>query len=156
MDARAKTRLSPRLIRFAAVGASGVFVNLGALALLSDGLDLPDTPSAAAAIELSILWNFALNNAWTFQDRNAAARAGLLGRALSYNLLALVGLAIQLGCFVGMNSLLVHLLQLAEPGPWKYLSSLCGIALAMGWNFLSNFYLTWSQRPTERPWPPSA
>jgi dolichol-phosphate mannosyltransferase len=177
---------SPRFLRFALVGFSGVFVNLGALFVLADvlhlderlpvslGLERPvlgvaaDTAeswwralgsyhalSSALAIEISIVWNFLLNNAWTFRDRNAGARAGFARRMLSYNAVSLVGLALQLVVFVGVSRALVQALTLAEPGLWKYPAQLAGIALAMGWNFFSNFHFTWAQsaprRPSSRP-----
>lgn len=137
----------PRLARFAIVGLSGVVVNLGALALLAEALGVPDTPSSAIAIELSILWNFLWNNAWTFRDKNARARAGFFRRMGYYNLVSLVGLGIQLATFVGLNRLVMFALSIPEPGLLKYLSQLVGIALAMAWNFLSNFHLTWAAGP---------
>ena len=152
----------PRLARFAVVGLSGVFVNLGALAILAELLHVEDTVSSATAIEISILWNFLLNNAWTFRDKNANARAGFLRRLVYYNGVSLVGLAIQLTAFVGLNRLVVHGLSLPEPGFFKYLSQLVGIGLAMTWNFLSNFHLTWASGPRPptrrtggRPRPPA-
>ena len=66
-----------RLARFLAVGASGVVVNEGILILLKK-LGFPLALSSLFAIELSILGNFALNNAWTWHDR----RSGTLGHRL--------------------------------------------------------------------------
>lgn len=138
-----------RLGRFAVVGLSGVIVNLSALAVLAEAFDVEDTLSSATAIELSILWNFLLNNAWTFRDKNADARAGFLRRLLYYNAISLVGLAIQLAAFVGLNRVFVRALSIPEPGLLKYPSQLVGIGLAMTWNFLSNLHLTWA--PDSRP-----
>lgn len=158
---------SPTLLRFAAVGLSGVFVNLGSLFLLADvlqldrlvaraGVDLAvlgvaDIPSSALAIEISILWNFLLNNAWTFKHKNANARAGFFRRMVSYNVVSLVGLAIQVACFALLSALAMRLLALPEPGLWKYPAQLVGIGVAMGWNFLSNFYFTWAQEKAPEP-----
>lgn len=136
---------SPRLWRFAAVGFSGVFVNMGVLALLAEVFKVPDVWASAAAIELSIIWNFLLNNAWTFRDKNEQAKAGFLQRMVTYNVVSLVGMAIQLGCFVGLNQVFMQLMNLSEPGLWKYPSQLVGIGVAMAWNLLSNFYFTWAQ-----------
>lgn len=138
--------LPRRFVRFAAVGASGVGVNLGALLLLSEVFGLGDNLSSALAIELSILSNFLLNNAWTFKDQNAGAASSFVKRALLYNGVSLVGLGIQLGCFISLNALVVRFLDLSQPGAFKYLAQLAGIALAMGWNYLSNFHFTWRQR----------
>lgn len=161
-----KRLISPRLLRFALVGFSGVFVNLGCLALFADILQLDrllpaaevfDTPfvlSSALAIEVSVVWNFLLNNAWTFKDRNEGARSGFLARLFKYHLVSLVGMALQLGCFVVVNAML--LTQVDELGPFKYLSQLMGIAFAMAWNFLSNFYFTWRQSEPSSSESPSA
>lgn len=163
--------LSPRLLRFALVGFSGVFVNLACLALLAEGMAFDDwvhsafpdsdglfggmfawlfaTPhvfSSALAIEVSVIWNFLLNNAWTFKDRNDDAASGFGARLFKYHLVSLVGMALQLACFVVLNKILISALDLQELGLWKYFSQLVGIAFAMGWNFLSNFFYTWRQR----------
>jgi putative flippase GtrA len=143
--------LSPRLARFAAVGVSGVFVNLGALFLLADVLRVPDSLSSACAIEISIISNFLLNNAWTFQDKNQRARAGFFARMYRYNLVSLIGGAIQWLTFVVLTSLASHLLGAAAPGVWKYIAQLTGIAVATVWNFLSNFFWVWAQREPGDP-----
>ena len=55
-------------IKFALTGLTGVVVNLGCFQLLlSGGADA--YLSSAVAIEISIIWNFFLNNYWTFRDR---------------------------------------------------------------------------------------
>jgi dolichol-phosphate mannosyltransferase len=134
------------LARFLAVGFSGVFVNLGLLAVFVEALHLRDTVASALAIELSILWNFALNNAFTFRERNRDASAGYVARMIRYNLIGLVGLGIQLGAFVLLNGAVVRLLDRAEPGPWRYPSQCAGIVLATGWNYATNVLWTWRQK----------
>src|SRR5512140_561370 len=96
--------MGSRLLRFVAVGATGVAVNLAGLWLLAGVLALREVLASALAIEASIVWNFFLNNAFTYGDRNAAAQAGPARRLLRYNLVSLVGLAIQLGAFVLLRS----------------------------------------------------
>lgn len=60
--------LESSLIRFMAVGVTGVLVNLGALDLQVRLLGLYSSPYLAVplAFELSVLWNFLLNNRFTF------------------------------------------------------------------------------------------
>lgn len=134
-----------RLLRFLAVGASGVGVNLGVLALLAGALRVREVLASAVAIEVSILWNFALNNAFTYRDRNAAAAAGLAQRALRFNAVSLVGLALQLGTFVLLRAVLLHALGRASLGGLRYPAQLAGIALATAWNFAGNLRFTWRQ-----------
>jgi dolichol-phosphate mannosyltransferase len=150
----ARTRISrlfaARFVRFAAVGLSGAFVNLGFLYVFAEMLQLGDTLSSASAIEISIVWNFVLNNAITFADRNTGAEAGVALRFLRYNLVGLVGLGLQLGIFISLNRLFLRTFGpsagFSGPGRWRYLSQCVGIGVAMGWNFVSNFFWTWSQR----------
>ncbi len=67
-------------MKFNAVGAIGVAVQLGALALLKSGLHLDYLPATAAAVELAVLHNFVWHERWTWRDRGAGGRAGRLVR----------------------------------------------------------------------------
>lgn len=134
-----------RLARFAAVGASGVLVNLGALWLLAAVLGWRDALASATAIEVSILWNFSLNNAFTYRDRNAQARAGFWARLGRYNLVSLVGLAIQLGAFLLVRAAVLRGLHRQALGDLRYLAQLVGILLATAWSFAGNLHFTWRQ-----------
>ena len=139
----------PRFIRFAAVGLSGVPVNLGMLWVFADELGWPVWIASPIAIEISILWNFLLNDGWTFRDKKAEARVGFFRRMYRCNLVSLVGLGIQYATALGMNQLFMSTFELDAPGLWKYPAQLTGIAVAMGWNFASNFYFTWAQKKPE-------
>ncbi|HEX7487537.1 MAG TPA: GtrA family protein [Anaeromyxobacteraceae bacterium] len=139
-----------RLLRFAAVGLSGVAVNLGLLWLLAEVLRLREVLASAAAIEVSILWNFALNSMFTYRDRNAGAAVTLAARALRYNLVSLVGLALQLGTFVLLRALLLRGLERESLGAWRYPAQCAGIALATAWNYTGNLRFTWRQAPAAR------
>lgn len=136
------------------MGFSGVFVNLGGLWLFADYFELNDEVSSTLAIEISILWNFFLNNAWTFRDRNAQAETSFWARMLRYNFVSLLGLAIQLGTFIVLKTALIQHLALEDLGIWKYFAQTVGIGLATIWNFLSNFYWTWAQTSSLNDEPP--
>ncbi len=137
--------LGSRLARFIAVGVTGVVVNLTGLWLLAGVLGVRDVIASALAIEVSIAWNFLLNNAFTYGDRNAGAQAGLRQRLLRYNLVSLVGLAIQLGAFVVLRMVALRLLHRDALGPLRYPIQFVGIVLATGWNFAGNLHFTWRQ-----------
>jgi dolichol-phosphate mannosyltransferase len=139
-----------RVLRFGLVGVSGVLVNLAVFALLSDVLHIDDMVSLAIAVEASILSNFFFNNEWTFGDKNAAARVGFSARLIRYNLVSLVGMAIQLGSFRMITMLMMNAMHLDKIGMWKYPAQLVGIAIAMAWNFLTNFFWTWAQQAEGR------
>lgn len=159
---------SPRFLKFCAVGASGVVVNLGCLALLAEVMGMHPNLASAIAIELSIVSNFAINEAWTFRDRRASS--SLLGRALRFHLVSAVGGVVQWSVFVLGNAGLFlalwpasqvnsyfgapasgnlerYLLRpIAAPpdvGAPKFLSQLAGIGVATFWNFFANLLWTW-------------
>jgi dolichol-phosphate mannosyltransferase len=136
-----------RFARFAAVGASGAVVNLGALWLLAGVLGLRDVLASALAIEASVVWNFLLNDAFTYRDRNALAQAGYARRMVRYNLVSLVGLAIQLATFVTVEVIVRHAFDRAALGPLRYAAQCAGIALAASWSFVGNLRFTWRQAP---------
>lgn len=159
-----------RFLKFGAVGASGVVVNLGALALFR-AFGMRSTVASALAIQVSILSNFFVNDFWTFRDRETGRRR--LERALRFQAVSLMGAVLQWGVFIAANlatlrvrggadaweawwataepgvlgTLLHPITHPPEIGAWIYPAQLVGIAVAMGWNFLANFRWTWRPRP---------
>ncbi len=61
---------NPRLLKFGAVGVTGIGVNMGCLYLLTEFARIPYFIGSLIAIELSILSNFWLNLLWTWRDRS--------------------------------------------------------------------------------------
>lgn len=160
-----------RFFKFACVGFSGIGVNLGALYLLADGLQLHANLSSALAIELSILSNFMFNEYWTFRDRRVD-NGGFWKRGLRFNLVSLVGAVIQWGVFVYGNIawavmlftpaeliayhgtavglwdrwILHPIISPPDVGVMLYASQLLGIAAATFWNYLVNVRWTWATK----------
>ena len=60
-----------RLLKFLIVGGLGTFVNEGVFILTAH--DMPIFFSLGLAIELSIIFNFLLNDIWTFKDRRVGS-----------------------------------------------------------------------------------
>ena len=156
-----------RFLRFCTVGASGVVVNLGVLALLTL-VGVHQILASAIAIEISILSNFAANEFWTFKDRGV--EVGRAGRLLQFQLVSLVGAVVQFCVFIltffcwaqlfgyadaslikldlrsWISTLHAFILKPPEIGIGMYFSQLLGIAAATGWNFAANLYWTWRER----------
>lgn len=84
--------LHTKLIKFGAVGTSGVLINLLALHLLLSA-SLGDTAAATISTQIAIVWNFLLTEAWVFGRGHAGAR---WRRAAAFWLLNTAILAIQL------------------------------------------------------------
>jgi len=118
-------------IRFAVVGASGTLVNLGAFSLLLQ-TGLNKFVSSPLAIEISIVWNFLLNNYWTFGDRKTRDRTHV--RGLKFNLVSLVSLGVSFTTFVTLSLLAPRLSPL--------ISQLAGIIPAVFVNYFLNSYWT--------------
>lgn len=118
-------------LRFALVGASGTAVNLGAFTVaLHAGLN--KYVSSAVAIEVSIIWNFLLNNYWTFKERRTRDRTRIKG--LKYNLVSLATLGVSFATFTAMSVLL--------PRVSLQLDQLIGIVPAVLVNYFLNSYWT--------------
>ncbi len=79
-------KLWKRGLRFYAVGAAGIVVQLAALALLRGVCRLPILPATALAIEAAILHNFFWHQRWTWADR----RGSLLRFHLASGLVSLL------------------------------------------------------------------
>ncbi len=147
------------------MGASGVFVNLFALAAFT-GMGLISSLASAVAIEVSVLSNFFMNEYWTF--REGQRDTGLGTRFIRFQMVSLLGAGIQWCVFIVGNTifyavlngsaalgdyfagangtvemLLRPIVNPPEVGYWLYVSQLAGIGVATGWNFLANFYWTW-------------
>jgi dolichol-phosphate mannosyltransferase len=127
-----------RFVRFAAVGLSGVIVDMGLLYLLSDPTTLGWglTRSKLIAAETAIINNFFWNDRWTFADRSAL-QSGLkarLRRFGSFQLICLAGVA--------LNTLLLNL-QFNLLGMNRYIANAVAIAAVTGWNFWLNSMLSW-------------
>lgn len=123
-----------RFFKFIFVGLTGVGVNLGLLWLLTEKTKLFDVASSAVAIEVSIIWNFILNNAFTFSDRNEPGFLAFVKRLLKFNFVSLAGAAINLGLFwVFKNPLHIYYL----------LAQALGIVVATLWNYVLNMIWTW-------------
>lgn len=156
---------SVRFFKFAAVGGSGVLVNLAVLLSLSDGLGLNDNLASGLAILVSVSSNFAVNERWTFADGEQHAAKQVARRWLMFHAVSLLGAVIQWTVFVSGNLLWAALgdgailsraagnhgifgllLEPPDVGAFKYVSQLGGIATATLWNFLANFYWTWAAR----------
>ncbi len=130
----ARTGEIKRILKFLAVGVSGIIVNQGLLWLLTEYAGLKYYYSAIFSIEASIITNFIMNDFFTFADRRTGKGGSFLVRLLKFNVICLSGAAIQYG-----------LLRLFTDvfGVYYLLSSLIGIFVAFIWNYFVNSLWTW-------------
>lgn len=123
-----------RFAKFCMVGATGVGVNQGILALfLWLWGDQLYALFSVVAIETSIITNFALNNIWTFRDRRTMG-SSVPARLLKYNITCGIG--------AGLNfSILVLLKEILGMDP--LIANLFGISGAMLWNYAGSTLWAW-------------
>ena len=102
-----------RILKFAAVGGTGVIINTSVLYVLSRWVGLPLVAASALAVELAAISNYLLNDTWTF-----AVRSPSLGRFAKFNTASLAGLALNvlsvwLLTRLGLNFLVADLIGIA-------------------------------------------
>ncbi|HEX5165135.1 MAG TPA: glycosyltransferase family 2 protein [Thermomicrobiales bacterium] len=129
---RLLARHGSRFLRFAAVGGAGVAVNSGLLYIFVSQAGLAPLIAAGVATEVSILSNFALNDAWTF--RGVRGNVSRIASAARYNLNALGGFGLSL-------AVLAFLTQ--TTGIHYMLANLFAIGSATLWNYVANVRWTW-------------
>lgn len=131
-----------RFVKYCLVGATGIVVNMGVLALCAAS-GMAYLRAGALAVETSIGTNFLLNEYWSFADfsrRHNGALPRLL-RFLQFNLFCAGGAAI---------SLLTLWFCTGYLGFHYLLSNLFGITIATAWNYGMNANITWESARAER------
>ncbi len=119
-------------MKFAVVGGFGVFVNMGSFFVFTRYAGIRIEIASPMAIEISILLNFFLNNAWTFRKRDT--RIGFSGRILRYHLVTAVA---------GVVNYFTLLLLANVFGMHDLIANLIGIMLGTFINFFLNSLWTW-------------
>jgi len=126
--------IAQQLRRFTIVGAVSAAVQMGLLWMFVDTVRLNYLLGAAIAIEITIILNYVLNNAWTFRHiRNTGSSAFITG-LLKTNIVRGSAIPIQL----------VILFLLVEYGQVLYLLS-NGIAILLSgiYRFILDVRWTW-------------
>lgn len=134
--ARLTVRKNRRPLKFAAVGSTGVALDMGLLYLLTEFAGLYYLFSAVISAETATLSNFTLNDLWTFRDRRGSGARAAVERLAKYHAVAVTGIGIKL----------LFLYLLTEFGGFHYLlSNLVAIGLAFVWNYTVNALWTWQK-----------
>jgi len=91
-----------KIIKYVIVGGLGTVVNEGVLLLLKPVL--PIAVSLALAIEFSILFNFLLNDVWTFKKERVGS---FLNRMVKFHVSSLVGGVVQYAVVIALILLIL-------------------------------------------------
>lgn len=135
---RLATLPGARFLRFVAVAASGVAVDMALLFALSDPrmLGLGLLGSKLVAAEVATVNNFLWNDAWTFRaevEGQRGLRLKLL-RFAKFNAICAMGF--------GLNVALLHALVF-RAGMNPYLANALAILLVTAWNYWMSVKLSW-------------
>lgn len=106
-----------RWIKFSAVGATGIFVQVVMLALLLRVAGLHYLAATALAVEASVLHNFIWHRRWTWKDRPQSRAALMLLRFnLTSGVMSLAGNLILMFILVNqvrLNAFIANLITIA-------------------------------------------
>lgn len=149
-----KTRIqeivSSRIFKFAFVGGIGALVQLSSLTVLRNFF--PYQLAFFLAIELAVLTNFTINNAWTFSDRKLQL-AQMPFKFLQFNLAAAVSILIQQTiAFIGeftpglglFNLFTIPFINFTVDTGIMY--AITGILIGMFWNFFAYNKFIWKAK----------
>ncbi len=126
--------ISARFLAFCLVGSAGLIVHLAFLrTLLSAGLDFSKAQTAAMLI--TMVFNYTLNNALTYRDRRRRGWRFVTG-------LAMFAALCSFGVFAGVG--VSTAFYQSEPRWW--VAGIAGAAIGAAWNYVTNSAITWRSR----------
>ena len=124
-----------KLVQFGAIGMVGVGVHLALLWLLLNVLLVGFSAAQAGAVIGAMTFNFALNNRFTYRDRQLKGLAWV-GGLLSFYLVCSLGAVAN----VGIGSLVYEQYH----GWW--IAGIAGAVVGSVWNYVASGWLTWAKR----------
>jgi dolichol-phosphate mannosyltransferase len=124
-----------KLVQFGAIGTLGVGVHLSLLYLFLQVAGAAFGTAQAAAVVGAMTFNFALNNRFTYRDRQLRGAAWLTG-LLSFYLVCSLGAVAN----VGIGSLVYDRL------PEWWVAGIAGAVVGSVWNYAASGWLTWTRR----------
>lgn len=137
---RLRFKSTKRMVKFAAVGSSGILINLGCFLIAKGSFtnnyfntNTSLLGSSLIGDEISLMYNFYLNYFWTFKEEKT--KKYLFKRFLIFHLIALPGILI--------NNLVLFILYV-KFGAADVLAKLIGIVVAFVVNYLIN--IKWTRR----------
>jgi dolichol-phosphate mannosyltransferase len=124
-----------KLVQFGAIGMAGVLVHLGLLYLCLNAAGVAFGLAQGAAVLGAMTFNYALNNRFTYRDRQRKGVAWATG-LLSFYLVCSLGAVAN----VGVGSLVYDRL------PEWWVAGIAGAVIGSVWNYVASGWLTWARR----------
>ena len=120
-----------KFIKYCIVGFSGVIVDFSITWLLKEKLHVNKYIASTAGFMSAATSNYILNRIWTFESENPR----IAGEYSSFFIISLMGL--------GLNNLIIWICS--DKMKWNfYFSKLVAIGLVTLWNFVMNYFFTFS------------
>ena len=124
-----------KLVQFGAIGTIGVGVHLALLYVFLNAVGAAFGTAQAAAVIGAMTFNFALNNRFTYRDRQLRGPAWVRG-LMSFYLVCSLGAVAN----VGIGSLVYDRL------PEWWVAGIAGAVVGSVWNYAASGWLTWTRR----------
>ena len=124
-----------KLVQFGAIGMAGVLVHLGLLYLCLNAAGVAFGLAQGLAVLGAMTFNYALNNRFTYRDRQRKGVAWATG-LLSFYLVCSLGAVAN----VGVGSLVYDRL------PEWWVAGIAGALIGSVWNYVASGWLTWARR----------
>ena len=124
-----------RFLVFSLIGGLGVFVHLAILSAVLKGLGMEFTAAQSAATVLTMVFNYALNNALTYRDRRLRGWHWLRGLA-----------SFMVACGIGAVANIGISTYLFEHQTRWLLAAVAGILVGAVWNYAVTQLYTWGKK----------
>ena len=119
-----------KLLKFVVVGLSGMVIDFSITILLKEKLKIHRYISSSAGFSIAATTNYFINRIWTFESSNPK----IIFEYSSFFIISVVGL--------GINNIFLYLFE----KKFKfYVAKFLAIILTILWNFLANYYFTFSR-----------
>jgi putative flippase GtrA len=120
-----------KIIKFAAVGASGMLVDFGVTYLAKEKINLNKYVSNTLGFFSAATTNFIFNRLWTFESSDPAVAT----QYFKFILLSIVG--------VMLSNFFIYIFN--GRMKWNfYFAKLVSIAIVMFWNFFASYFFTFN------------
>jgi len=124
--------ISIRFLMFCLVGLSGVAIHLAILRLGLLSVGLPFAAAQTAAAIGAMVWNFTLNNLFTYHDQRLTGRA-FWGGLIRFQLICAIGAISNIG--------VASFIYSGDQNWW--LAGLCGVVMGAVWNYAVTSVFVW-------------
>jgi dolichol-phosphate mannosyltransferase len=124
--------ISIRFLMFCLVGLSGVAIHLAILRLGLLSAGLPFAAAQTAAAIGAMVWNFTLNNLFTYHDQRLTGRA-FWGGLIRFQLICAIGAISNIG--------VASFIYSSDQNWW--LAGLCGVVMGAVWNYAVTSVFVW-------------